>query len=42
VMAGVESLSSFMTMFALNLATFPDARRRLVGEPQLIGQAIEE
>lgn len=42
VMAGVESLSSFMTMFALNLATFPDARRRLVGEPQLMGQAIEE
>ena len=42
VMAGVESLSSFMTMFALNLATFPEARRTLVAEPNLIAQAIEE
>lgn len=42
VMAGVESLSSFMTMLALNLATLPETRRRLVAEPSLMGQAIEE
>lgn len=42
VMAGVESLSSFMTMFALNLATFPQARRQLCGDLSRIGAAIEE
>jgi cytochrome P450 len=42
VMAGVESLSSFMSMFALNLHDFPDARRRLVADPSLITSAIEE
>jgi len=42
VMAGVESLSSFMSMFALNLHDYPDARRRLVAEPALIAPAIEE
>jgi cytochrome P450 len=42
VMAGVESLSSFMSMFALNLHDHPDARRRLVGNPALIEPAIEE
>ena len=42
VMAGVESLSSFMSMFALNLHDFPDARRRIVADPSLITQAIEE
>ena len=42
VMAGVESLSSFMSMFALNLHDYPDARRRLVGDPGLIAPAIEE
>ena len=36
VMAGVESLSSFMSMFALNLHDYPDARRRLVADPALI------
>jgi cytochrome P450 len=41
-MAGVESLSSFMSMFALNLHDFPDARRRIVADPSLITQAIEE
>jgi cytochrome P450 len=40
VMAGVESLSSFMSVFALNL--HPDARRRLVADPALIAPAIEE
>src|SRR5215472_12275140 len=42
VMAGVESLSSFMSMFALNLHDFPAARRRLVTDPSLIEPAIEE
>jgi cytochrome P450 len=42
VMAGVESLSSFMSMLALNLHDYPDARRRIVAEPALMGPAIEE
>src|ERR1700730_7139471 len=42
VMAGVESLSSFMSMFALNLHDYPDARRWLVADPALIAPAIEE
>ena len=42
VMAGVESLSSFMSMFALNLHDHPDARRRIVASPALIAPAIEE
>jgi cytochrome P450 len=42
VMAGVESLSSFMSMFALNLHDYPDARRRLAADPTLIEPAIEE
>jgi cytochrome P450 len=42
VMAGVESLSSFMSVFALNLHDYPDARRRLVTDPALIAPAIEE
>jgi len=42
VMAGVESLSSFMSVFALNLCDHPEARRRLVADPALIAPAIEE
>src|SRR6202048_969939 len=42
VMAGVESLSSFMSMLALNLHDHPDARRRIVADPRLIEPAIEE
>lgn len=42
VMAGIESLSSFMTTFALNMHDNPDARRRLVSDPSLTAQAIEE
>lgn len=42
VMAGVESLSSFMSMLALNLHDFPDARARIVADPKLIAPAIEE
>jgi cytochrome P450 len=42
IMAGIESLSGFMAMFALNLADHPDARRILVDDPALIPDAIEE
>jgi cytochrome P450 len=42
VMAGVESLSSFMSMLALNLHDHPDARRRIVADPTLVAAAIEE
>lgn len=42
IMAGVESLSGFMTMFALNLADHPAARDELVANPDLIPGAIEE
>ncbi len=42
VMAGVESLSSFMSMLALNLHDHPDARRRVAGNPALMAPAIEE
>jgi cytochrome P450 len=42
VMAGVESLSSFLAMLALNLHDYPDARRRLVANPDLMPAAIEE
>lgn len=42
IMAGVESLSSFLAMMALNLADFPEARRKLVADPSQIGPAIEE
>jgi len=42
LMAGIESLSGFMTMFAYNLASFPEARRALVADPSLIPDAIEE
>lgn len=42
IMAGVESLSSFMTMFALNMHDFPDARRRVIADPELMAPAIEE
>src|SRR5580658_8447894 len=42
VMAGVESLSSFMSVFALNLCDYPDARRRVTADPSLMASAIEE
>lgn len=42
IMAGIESLGGFMTMFALNLADHPDARRNCAAEPTRIADAIEE
>ncbi len=42
IMAGLESGSSFMTMFALNLHDHPDARKALVNDAALIPKAMEE
>jgi hypothetical protein len=42
VMAGIESLSSFMNLVALNLHDHREARRRVVADPSLCLQAIEE
>lgn len=42
IMAGVESLSGFLSMMALNLADHPEARRELAANPALIAGAIEE
>ena len=42
IMAGVESLGGFMSMFGLNLADFADARRALVANPALLPDAMEE
>ena len=42
IMAGIESLSGFLTMFALNMTDFPEARRRLVAEPGRMADAVEE
>jgi hypothetical protein len=42
VVAGVESLSSFMSIFSLNMHDFPDARRRVAEDPALMAPAIEE
>ena len=42
IMAGVESLGGFMSMFAYNLADFSDAREKCVADPELLADAIEE
>jgi cytochrome P450 len=42
IMAGVESMGGFMMMFGYNLATFDDARRAVVANPDLLPDAIEE
>ncbi len=42
IMAGIESLGGFMSMFALNLADFSDAREKCVANPELLADAIEE
>jgi hypothetical protein len=42
IMAGIESLGGFMSMFALNLADHADARRAVVAEPALLPDAVEE
>jgi cytochrome P450 len=42
VVAGVESLSSFMSNFVLNLADFDEVRRRVVADNSLMARAVEE
>lgn len=42
ILAGIESLSGFMTMFALNLSDHPDAQAQLVANPALTADAVEE
>ena len=42
IMAGIESLSGFMSMMALNLADHPEARRACAANPALIPDAMEE
>jgi len=42
IMAGIESLGGMMTMFALNLADYPEARARMAADPSLITEALEE
>lgn len=42
IMAGVESLGGFMMMFAYNLATYNDALKAVVANPELVPDAIEE
>ena len=42
IMAGVESLGGFMSMFAYNMANFADARAACVRDPELLADAIEE
>ncbi len=42
IMAGVESLGGFMMMFGYNLATFDEARKAVVANPELLPDAIEE
>jgi cytochrome P450 len=42
VIAGIESLSSFMSIFALNLHDHPEARNRAARDASLIAPAIEE
>jgi len=42
IMAGIESLGGFMSMFALNMADYHDARRQCVADPALLVDAIEE
>mgnify|MGYP001806424911 CR=1 FL=1 len=42
IMAGIESLSGFLTMMALNLADHAVARRQVVANPALLPDAVEE
>lgn len=42
IMAGIESLGGFMSMFALNMADQPESRAAVVADPSLLQEAIEE
>ena len=41
IIAGIESLGGFMSMLALNLADYPEARRAVVANPALLADAVE-
>lgn len=42
IMAGVESLSGFLNMFALNLAEYPEERRKVLADLSILPDAVEE
>jgi cytochrome P450 len=42
IMAGIESLSGFMSVLFKNLCDYPEARDALAADPSLIPEAIEE
>ncbi len=42
IMAGVESLSGFLSMLGVNLADYPEERRKVVADMTLLPSAIEE
>ncbi len=42
IMAGIESLGGFMSMFALNLADHAEARRAVAADLALLQEAVEE
>jgi cytochrome P450 len=42
IMAGIESLGGFMSMFAYNMASFHEERRRVAADGNLLADAIEE
>lgn len=42
IMAGIESLGGFMSMFALNLADHADAQAAVVADPARLPDAVEE
>jgi hypothetical protein len=42
IVAGVESMGAFMSLFAMNLADHPEARQRCVAEPARLADALEE
>lgn len=42
ILAGIESLSGFMTMFALNMSDHPEALAKVAANPALTSDAIEE
>lgn len=42
IMAGIESLSGFLKMFAKNLANYPEQRSRVLADMSILPDAIEE
>ncbi len=42
IMAGIESLSGFLKMFAKNMANYPEQRAKILADMSLLPDAIEE